>query len=1063
MERWERIAKYLSLLMLVGIALLIALPNVSTGGRTNDAASNPQDESMSGIPNDSLSDPSDASTGDSTDGPISALGIQAGEERGRSEEQALPRIEQGVATILVPDDFPTIQDAIDAAQDGETVLVAPGTYYENLELEGKNITLASHFLTTQDFAVIESTVIDGGGKDFVLSVAEDVGPGTTITGFTFRNADDGIVSYGEMTFSFNHVTQVSDGIDFEGGGGIVQNSQFDFNRDDGIDLDDETAVIIENNWIANNADDGIEIRFHPYTGPKLVISILSNWIAGNEEDGIQLIDYEGLSSRHLLIQDNLIIKNAMAGIGSTSDGNTIENYEGSSSLEPTYVFNNTFVGNNHALTGGNNLVTLNNLFVDSSAIAVKNVDSQSILSYNLFWGNGVDSTNSNVDRNTTLWVDPLLDPESFAPLAGSPVIDAGTVIFSWLDQLVMVLPEESYFGSARDLGAFETSSKYRRTKLEPSNFYFQSPSFYGIDAGLVPAGPEIELPNLSRFLQDSSTASLVKTIETSLFSPPSPDPSGITYIPVSNNLLVVDSEVNEWDSYTGQNLYPLDFSGQQLGIFSAFPFTDEPTGMEYNPINNHLFISDDDADRIFELDPGADGLYRTSDDIVTSFETDAFYSNDAEGVAFDSANGVLFVADGKQSEIFRISPGPNGLFDGVPPEGDDEVTHFDTSAFGIDDPEGITYDSRTGNLIVVGHPAKFMLEMTTTGQIVRIIDISEAKPASPGGVTVAPASYDPFMTSVFITDGGLDLPNIPDANDGRIYEFSLPPITPGNRPPIVHAEADLSNAQAGTAILRSRVSDDGVPIPNPLVPTISVWRQLSGPGTAVLSGLNATDVLAQFPFTGKYVFRAITSDGELVSSDDVTVVVTEGLDKTATVLHIQSASDDAEERGSGGIRLHRTLLEIGFDGKNQTVGLRFNEVYIPQGARIVDAYIQFQAREPDLELASFTIEGQDSGDARTFDTQFRNISFRLKTSASIPWSPNPWTLAGESGPDQRTPDISLIIQEIVARADWTSGNSLVIAIKGPGRRTAVAFEGNRLAAPMLYIEYEAVPVSEPPA
>ena len=64
-------------------------------------------------------------------------------------------------TIHVPADHGRIQQAIDAANDGDTVLVAPGVYRESLQLKGKQITLASRFLTSRDRKDIQRTILDG--------------------------------------------------------------------------------------------------------------------------------------------------------------------------------------------------------------------------------------------------------------------------------------------------------------------------------------------------------------------------------------------------------------------------------------------------------------------------------------------------------------------------------------------------------------------------------------------------------------------------------------------------------------------------------------------------------------------------------------------------------------------------------------------------------------------------------------------------------------------------------------------------------------------------------------
>jgi hypothetical protein len=58
-----------------------------------------------------------------------------------------------------------------------------------------------------------------------------------------------------------------------------------------------------------------------------------------------------------------------------------------------------------------------------------------------------------------------------------------------------------------------------------------------------------------------------------------------------------------------------------------------------------------------------------------------------------------------------------------------------------------------------------------------------------------------------------------------------------------------------------------------------------------------------------------------------------------------------------------------------------------------------------------------------------------------------------SGPDQQTPDLSAVIQELVNRPGWSSGNALAIIITGTGKRTAEAFNGDADGAPLLHVRY----------
>jgi DNA-binding beta-propeller fold protein YncE len=448
----------------------------------------------------------------------------------------------------------------------------------------------------------------------------------------------------------------------------------------------------------------------------------------------------------------------------------------------------------------------------------------------------------------------------------------------------------------------------------------------------------------------SESATLVRVTQGSSLDPPSPDSSGLAYNPTAKRLLMSDGEVEEYGYFGGANVWELELGGTQRGTGNTTAFSNEPTGVAFNPIDGHLFFSDDDADKISEARIGTGGALV----LVRQMSTKPFGNADPEGIAYDSARARLYTVDGVNAEVYRIARGPDGVFDGD----DETITQFDVAALGLGDPEGIEYSPASDTLFIVDQTSKKVLETTTGGVALRSIDIAFLSTKKAAGVAQAPGSNDPGALHLYIADRGSDGAS---PIDGKIFEIAL-----GSSPP---------------------------PPPPP-------------------------------------------SGG--------------GLD-----LRVAAAADDAEESALGSVSLGSSDLELVRDADDQTVGLRFTGVAIPRGADVTAAWVQLTADETATETTTLTLRGQASGNAPVFATGAFDLSSRPTVAASVGWSPPAWNTVGEAGAAQRTPDLSNVIEQIVARSDWTSGNALALLVTGSGRRVADSFEGGASLAPLLHVEFSA--------
>ena len=191
--------------------------------------------------------------------------------------------------------------------------------------------------------------------------------------------------------------------------------------------------------------------------------------------------------------------------------------------------------------------------------------------------------------------------------------------------------------------------------------------------------------------------------------------------------------------------------------------------------------------------------------------------------------------------------------------------------------------------------------------------------------------------------------------------------------------------------------------------------------------------------------------------------------QTITV-QVNTASDDLEEwiagpnqtKLVGSLDVGSSDLELGTEAANnvdpQLVGIRFNDIVIPKGALITRAYLQFQVdnTNKNTDPCNIWIKAEANDNPLTFNDQIPfNISARPTLTDSVFWGilAGSWNAIGQNGSDQRSADIAVLVQQLVNRSGWTSGNAMAFLLSGSGLREAESFDGMPLGAPKLIIEF----------
>ena len=589
------------------------------------------------------------------------------------------------------------------------------------------------------------------------------------------------------------------------------------------------------------------------------------------------------------------------------------------------------------------------------------------------------------------------------------------------------------------------------------------------------------------------------------------EPTGLGYDPDTNTYFISSDSGQKLFVDRPGNDNRLGTSDDQVTTINLTNYgVGDAEDVAFDWHNHHVYVSDGVNKAFWQIQPGADGTYANGAGSATKYDLSAFGGQDEEGLGFDQTNNTILVGDRKNRSLIRMTEsggfvetinlkGITGLLNvsdvAVAPasDGANRMDYYVTDR-GVDngpvpsENDGMVWEISLGGGSPPPDQTPPSVSMTAppAGTVSGTVPVSADATDNAGGSGMKSVEFR-------VTDGSNNTTSLGVDSSGPPWSASWNTTGFANGLYTVFAVAtdnqNNSTVASGVLVTVNNVTPPQDNIP----PTVSITAPLANAtvsGTGVTVSANATDNAGGSGMKSVEFFAGGTSLGtdnnggdgwsvswnttlfsngpitltatatdianNTASATGVGVTVSNGGGGGTTTLNvpISVGGNDVEEiAGTGKITTASSDLDILLDGTVQqaAAGLRFDALAIPKNATITSAYVQFSANESQSAATSFTIKIQDSDNAPAFTTTKFMLSSRTTIGGSVAWSAAAWAGKHQKLAAEQTPSLASLLQSIVNRGGWSSGNAIVLIITGSGQRTADSFEQGNPA--VLHVEF----------